>query len=72
MNPGDSKAREGIQNVERASGGEVEQDSANDTEEHDGEGISLDEVMQKNNNKVSLAVQLKLKYTLTIFFLGGH
>lgn len=43
MNPGDSKAREGIQNVERASGGEVEQDSANDTEEHDGEGISLDE-----------------------------
>ena len=70
MNPGDSKAREGIQNVERASGGEVEQDSANDTEEH--EGISLDEVMQKNNNKVSLAVQLKLKYTLTIFFLGGH
>lgn len=47
MNPGDSKAREGIQNVERASGGEVEQDSANDTEEHDAEGISLDEVCRK-------------------------
>lgn len=43
MNPGDSKAMEGIQNVERASGGEAEHDSANETEEPDGEGISLDE-----------------------------
>ena len=46
MNPGDSKAMEGIQNVERANGGEVEHDSGDDTEEPNGEGVSLEEVLE--------------------------
>ena len=41
MNPGDSKAMEGIQNVERASGGEVEHDSG---DEANG-GVSIEEVL---------------------------
>ena len=44
MNPGDSKAMEGIQNVERANGGEAEHDSGEEAEETNGEGISLEEV----------------------------
>lgn len=45
MNPGDSKAMEGIQNVERANGGEMEHDSEEDVEEPNGEGVSLEEVI---------------------------
>ena len=45
MNPGDSKAMEGIQNVERANGGEMEHDSEEDAEEPNGEGVSLEEVI---------------------------
>ena len=45
MNPGDSKAREGIENVERANGGEMEHDSEEDVEEPNGEGVSLEEVI---------------------------
>ena len=44
MNPGDSKAMEGIQNVERANGGEVEHDSGDEADEPNGEGVSLEEV----------------------------
>lgn len=43
MNPGDSKAKEGIENVERANGGEMEHDSEEDVEEPSGEGVSLEE-----------------------------
>lgn len=43
MNPGDSKAMEGIQNVERANGGDVEHDSADETGEPNAEGVSLEE-----------------------------
>lgn len=43
MNPGDSKAMEGIQNVERANGGEVEHDSGDEADEPNGEGVSLEE-----------------------------
>ena len=46
MNPGDSKAMEGIQNVERANGGEVEHDSGEEAEEPNGEGVSLEEVLK--------------------------
>lgn len=42
MNPGDSKAMEGIQNVERANGGEVEHDSGDEADEPNG-GVSLEE-----------------------------
>ena len=45
MNPGDSKAKEGIENVERANGGEMEHDSEEDVEEPNGEGVSLEEVI---------------------------
>lgn len=44
MNPGDSKAMEGIQNVERANGGEVEHDSGDEADEPNG-GVSLEEVL---------------------------
>ena len=44
MNPGDSKAMEGIQNVERANGGEMEHDSGDEAEETNG-GVSLEEVV---------------------------
>ena len=44
MNPGDSKAMEGIHNVERASGGEVEHDSGDEPDEPNG-GVSLEEVI---------------------------
>ena len=47
MNPGDSKAMEGIQNVERASGGDVGHDSGEEAEEPNGEGVSLEEVWKK-------------------------
>lgn len=43
MNPGDSKAMEGIQNVERVNGGEVEHDSGDEADEPNG-GVSLEEV----------------------------
>lgn len=43
MNPGDSKAMEGIQNVERANGGEVDHDSGDEVDEPNG-GVSLEEV----------------------------
>lgn len=43
MNPGDSKAMEGIQNVERANGGEVDHDSGDEADEPNG-GVSLEEV----------------------------
>ncbi|KAJ7377277.1 Anaphase promoting complex subunit 7 [Desmophyllum pertusum] len=42
MNPGDSKAMEGIQNVERANGGEVDHDSGDEADEPNG-GVSLEE-----------------------------
>lgn len=42
MNPGDSKAIEGMQNVERANGGEMEHDSGDEAEETNG-GVSLEE-----------------------------
>ena len=44
MNPGDSKAIEGMQNVERANGGEMEHDSGDEAEETNG-GVSLEEVL---------------------------
>lgn len=42
MNPGDSKALEGMQNVERANGGEMEHESGDEAEETNG-GVSLEE-----------------------------
>lgn len=49
MNPGDSKAMEGIQNVERVSGGEVEHDSGDEADEPNG-GVSLEEVLARWQN----------------------
>ena len=49
MNPGDSKAMEGIQNVERANGTEVEHDSGDD--EHNAEGVSIEEVSHIPHHK---------------------
>ena len=46
MNPGDSKAMEGIQNVERVNGGEVEHDSGDEADEPNG-GVSLEEVLTR-------------------------
>lgn len=45
MNPGDSKAMEGIQNVERVNGGEVEHDSGDEAEPNG--GVSLEEVIAR-------------------------
>ena len=50
MNPGDSKAMEGIQNVERANGGDVEHDSTDETGEPNAEGVSLEEVLVSNGH----------------------
>ena len=47
MNPGDSKAMEGIQNVERVNGGEVEHDSGDEADEPNG-GVSLEEVLARS------------------------
>ena len=54
MNPGDSKAMEGIQNVERANGGEVEHDSGDEADEPNG-GVSLEEVFTRQQNSLYLS-----------------
>ena len=53
MNPGDSKAMEGIQNVERVNGGEVEHDSGDEADEPNG-GVSLEEVLACGKNMISI------------------
>ena len=45
---------EGIQNVERANGGEVEHDSGDEADEPNG-GVSLEEVLTRKHNSLYLS-----------------